>query len=245
MTDDNVAIANDPPIPLERLPVCIAVAVKEVMEAVGYVRKMGRNKDHNYFFAAIGDVLAKVQPAMAEAGLVIIQREGKWTWLNGGKILAITYSFTLHHINGTTWEGDIKKTGMARFLSNNGGADDKVINKCSSAARKYFQLELFQIPTGDLPEADSDGDPRLARQEPDRDEEPVREDDRMAAITKKDAARSWVDSAVIEVGQLATVADLDKFELHFTETLEKLYHLDDRLHKELMDAIAARKKQIG
>lgn len=248
MSETNKAIEVMPVGPIPRMPVDIAEAVLKVMEAVGYVRKMGRNKDHGYFFAAIGDVLAKVQPAMVDAGLVIVQREGKWTWLNDGKILAITYSFTLHLITGTTWDCDIQKTGIARFESKTGGIDDKAVNKCSSAARKYLQLELFQIPTGDLPEADDDGDSRLGRREAPQEDNGMShqtEDDRITDITKKEAARNWVDSAKIEVAQLAPATELDKFELYYAETLDKLFLTDDRLHQELMDAIAMRKKDLA
>lgn len=244
MSETNKAIDAMPVIPIPRMPVDIAEAVLKVMEKVGYVRKMGFNKEHKYFFTAIGDVIGALNPAMVEAGLVIVQREGKWTWLNDGKILAITYSFTLHLKSGTTWEADIQKTGISRFMSNSGGVDDKAVNKCSSAARKYLDMELFQIPTGDMPEADEDGDPRLAPRERDDGTGRQPEDDRMVDITKREAARGWVDSAKIDIGQLAPAGELDKFELHYAETLEKLFLLDDRLHQEVMDAIKARKAAL-
>jgi hypothetical protein len=47
------------------------------------------------------------------------------------------------------------QTGMSRCRDSKGGFDDKSMNKCHTAARKYFLLALFQIPTGDIDDADS------------------------------------------------------------------------------------------
>ena len=45
-------------------------------------------------------------------------------------------------------------TGMSIGRNTKGEYDDKAINKCHSAARKYFLLSLFQVPSGDFDDAD-------------------------------------------------------------------------------------------
>jgi hypothetical protein len=53
------------------------------------------------------------------------------------------------HASGETWPHVIKQTGVSTCRNTKGGWDDKSLNKCHTAARKYFLLALFQIPTGD------------------------------------------------------------------------------------------------
>jgi ERF superfamily len=48
----------------------------------------------------------------------------------------------------------MKRTDMSRCRDSRGGYDDKALNKCATAARKYFLMSLLQIPTGDDADAD-------------------------------------------------------------------------------------------
>lgn len=139
------------------LPPKVAEAVVKVMGDVGYVQKKGTNTFHNYKFAAVGDVLAKLQPAMHEAGLLIAQDEIGHEVLADAAMMA-TYQFVLSHASGETWQHFPKHTGMAAFRNAKGSIDDKALNKCHTAARKYFLLALFQIPTGEAVDPDEDGD---------------------------------------------------------------------------------------
>lgn len=137
-----------------KYPAEIAGAINAIMGEVDYVQKKGTNSFHNYKFAAVGDVLAKLQPAMHKAGLVIIQNETGHT-LNGA-VMEVRYEFSLIHKSGAVWPDRPVHTGMATATNSKGGFDDKCVNKCMTAARKYFLLALFQIPTGDEADADAD-----------------------------------------------------------------------------------------
>ena len=139
------------------LPPKVAEAVVKVMGDVGYVQKKGVNSFHNYKFAAVGDVLAKIQPAMHEAGLLIAQDEVGHEVLADAAMTA-TYQFVLSHASGETWQHFPRHTGMAALRTQKGSIDDKALNKCHTAARKYFLLALFQIPTGEAVDPDMDGD---------------------------------------------------------------------------------------
>jgi hypothetical protein len=137
-----------------KYPAEIAGAINAVMGEVDYIQKKGENKFHGYKFTAVGDLLAKLQPSMAKHGLVIVQNELDHT-LNGA-VMEVRYEFTLVHKTGAVWPVRYVHTGMATATNTKGGFDDKCVNKCMTAARKYFLLALFQIPTGDDADADED-----------------------------------------------------------------------------------------
>lgn len=138
------------------MPAPIGEAVVAIMAKVRNVEKQGENKFHNYKFARVEDLIFQVQPAMAEAGLVITQDELSHG-IEADAVMLATYAFSLSHVSGVTW-GPVRQTGMASARNTKGGWDDKALNKCHTAARKYFILGLFQVPAGDLPDADVDAD---------------------------------------------------------------------------------------
>lgn len=137
----------------------IAEAIAKVMGADLYVQKRGKNTFHGYKYATVGDLLDKLQPLMAEAGLVIFQHETGAEFMANGSVMAVHYQFTLAHTSGAVWPEKPMHTGMSACLNTKGGFDDKAANKCHTAARKYFLLGLFQVPTGeDYREPAHDGD---------------------------------------------------------------------------------------
>jgi hypothetical protein len=156
-------------------------AIAKVMSEVGSVRKEGTNTFHNYKFAAAADILHKLQPLSAAAGLIIFQNEKNVEMLFGDSVIKVTYEFSLAHANGEE-RAPIIRSGVAAAKNTKGGFDDKALNKCSTAALKYFLLNLFQIPTGDYDDADKDEDKpaklpsakphRLEPRPPQLDEEP-------------------------------------------------------------------------
>jgi hypothetical protein len=151
------------PLDHSNMPKAIAEAVGTIMAKVKNVEKHGENKFHNYKFARVEDLMFQVQPALAEAGLVITQDEVRHEIVSDALMLA-TYAFSLSHKTGVTW-GPVHQTGMAGLKNSKGGYDDKALNKCHTAARKYFILGLFQVPAGDLPDADAEEEkPAPARQ---------------------------------------------------------------------------------
>ena len=136
----------------------IVAAIAKIMGEVGSVKKEGENKFHNYKYATASDILHKLQPLLAREKLVIFQNECGRELVADGLALAITYEFSIAHAEGDTWADKPKHTGMAAARNTKGGFDDKAANKCHTAARKYFLLALFQIPTGDYDDADEQED---------------------------------------------------------------------------------------
>jgi hypothetical protein len=141
------------------MPEPIAAAINAVMATVKGVHKGGHNKFHDYDFARVEDLLEKVQPAMAEAGLFIVQDELSIGTLASDRLLAVRYAFRLAHKSGAIWADPIHQTGTASVLTPKGNLDDKCLNKAHTAARKYFITGLFQIPAKNMPDADNDGAP--------------------------------------------------------------------------------------
>ena len=134
----------------------IAAAINAIMGEVDYIQKRGENKFHGYKFAAVGDILSKLQPAMAKHGLIIIQSEVEHTI--DGVVAMVKYEFILAHKSGAVMPERFVHTGVATATNTKGGFDDKCLNKCMTAARKYFLLALFQIPTGEEADADAQED---------------------------------------------------------------------------------------
>src|SRR5258707_7963793 len=77
-------------------------------------------------------------------------------------VIAIEYAFAVAHASGETWPHVIKQTGVSTCRTSKGNWDDKCLNKCHTAARKYFLLALFQIPTGEEADADQGENERPA-----------------------------------------------------------------------------------
>jgi hypothetical protein len=109
----------------------------------------------------MGDILKEITPLLGRHGIVIFQSETGRAMFDDDNVIAVEYAFTVAHASGETWPHVIKQTGVSTCRNSKGGWDDKSLNKCHTAARKYFLLSLFQIPTGEEDDADQ-GDRRPA-----------------------------------------------------------------------------------
>lgn len=134
----------------EPCPKPIAVALVSVLDAVKRVEKTGYNKFNDYKFATESDIADLVRPAMAKAGIILLQDEGPAS-ITGGNIVKVPYTFTFLHKDGDQWpvQKPFQVTGASMISSK---ADDKVIAKCATSARKQFLKAEFQISTGDRQE---------------------------------------------------------------------------------------------
>ena len=132
----------------------LVAAIAAVMNEVHVVAKRGENEFHRYRYATMGDILKEITPLLGRHGIVIFQSETGRAMFDDDNVIAVEYAFTVAHASGETWPHVIKQTGVSTCRNSKGGWDDKSLNKCHTAARKYFLLALFQIPTGD--EADAD-----------------------------------------------------------------------------------------
>jgi hypothetical protein len=132
----------------------ISGAIAAVMGEIGIVAKQGTNQFHRYKYAQMQDILQQLTPLLAKHGLVIWQTERDRSWLDGDRVVQVQYSFRISHSSGEVWPEEMLQTGVCRARDSKGGFDDKAVNKCHTAARKYMLLALFQIPTGDVDDAD-------------------------------------------------------------------------------------------
>jgi hypothetical protein len=149
------------PTPVAAPAATLVSAIAAVMNEVHVVAKRGENEFHRYRYATMGDILREITPLLGRHGIVIFQSETGRAMFDDDNVIAVEYAFTVAHASGETWPHVIKQTGVSTCRNSKGGWDDKSLNKCHTAARKYFLLSLFQIPTGEEDDADQ-GDRRPA-----------------------------------------------------------------------------------
>jgi hypothetical protein len=131
----------------------LVAAIANVMAEVDIVAKRGVNEFHRYRYARMEDILREITPLLGKHGLVIFQSETGRAMFDEDNVIAVEYAFTVAHVSGETWP-PVRQTGVSACRNTKGGWDDKSLNKCHTAARKYFLLALFQIPTGEEDDAD-------------------------------------------------------------------------------------------
>jgi hypothetical protein len=142
----------------------LVAAIAAVMTEVHTVAKRGVNEFHRYQYATMGDILKEITPLLGKRGIVIFQSETGRAMFDDDNVIAIEYAFTVAHASGERWPDAIKQTGVSTCRNSKGGWDDKSLNKCHTAARKYFLLALCQIPTGnEEDDADRGEDERPAK----------------------------------------------------------------------------------
>ena len=188
----------------DAMPKEIAEAVITMMVKVGYVQKTGTNDFHKYKYAKIETLLEKAQPALTDVGLVIAQDELSHAVIADGNLMEANYAFTLHHKTGASW-GPIRHTGLASVRNSKGGYDDKALNKCHTAARKYFILALLQVPTGEHADTDEQEDrPALPPQAPQRTAAPQ-------SKTATNPAEEWAGKQTIIIRTLSSTNAVDEW----------------------------------
>lgn len=131
----------------------IAAALHEVMSKVGYVQKTGKNAFHGYKYAGEADLLDKLRPAMVEAGLMLLPSVKSVSPVDEHGNVTVQMDYTLIHKDGEVWPEKIGAAGMGNDRAKNGSVGDKGVYKAITGANKYVLFKLFQIETGDDPEA--------------------------------------------------------------------------------------------
>lgn len=131
----------------------ITAALHEVMQAVSYVQKTGFNDFHKYRYAGEADLLDKLRPAMLKAGLLLVPSVASTSEVDAHGNVFVTVEYTLAHKDGEVWPEKIRASGCGNDRSKNGSVGDKGVYKALTGANKYLLFKLFQIETGDDPEA--------------------------------------------------------------------------------------------
>lgn len=130
----------------------IAQALHQVMSSVGYIQKTGKNAFHGYKYAGEADLLEKLRPAMLEAGLILIPSIESVSPIDEHGITTVRMEYILVHKDGDIWPHRIGAAGQGGDKNKN-GVGDKGLYKAITGANKYLLFKLFQIETGDDPEA--------------------------------------------------------------------------------------------
>jgi len=140
--------------PMPAMPAEIASRVLLVMRAVGKIAKESKNEQGRYNYASVDAFLEVVNPACAEAGLIIAPIElscdlsefetSSDRGIKTRRQLTFSYNFMLIAEDGTTWcnERDVRHVTVEATGAQASGA-------AQSYALKQFERALFQIPTGD------------------------------------------------------------------------------------------------
>lgn len=150
-----------------------------VMGEMSRMKKSGKNTHFDYKFVTADDVANKVRQLLAAQNVAffaaIVGRElvgisRTYTDKKTGEIQTSTLNRWVVNFEFTFACGDTGATETKPWSSEADSADDKGINKCATAAEKYFLLKTFIVSTGDEPDADADGASRRAnaqqRQQP-------------------------------------------------------------------------------
>lgn len=122
------------------------------MSSVSYVQKTGKNAFHGYKYAGEADLLEKLRPAMLDAGLLLIPSIKCVSPIDEHGVTTVQMEYTLMHKDGDVWPDKICAAGQGGDKNKN-GVGDKGLYKAITGANKYLLFKLFQIETGDDPEA--------------------------------------------------------------------------------------------
>lgn len=146
-----------------------------VMAEMSNIQKTGKNTHFDYKFVTADAVAEKVRQLLSERGVAFFAA------IVGREMLEIQRSFTdkrtgeMQTSRSNRWVVDFEFTfadgesgvyEVRKWSAEADAADDKGINKCATAAEKYFLLKTFIVSTGDEPDADADGRRKQAQQRP-------------------------------------------------------------------------------
>lgn len=131
--------------------------IPKVMKDIGAVAKSRRNEQQKYAFRGIEDFYQASHPAFIEHGIfctpkVLEREEYRWertndqgrssTWIHVAiKVQHRFFASDGSFVDVETWGEGIDNS-------------DKATNKAMSGAMKYALIELFQVPTQDVEDAD-------------------------------------------------------------------------------------------
>ena len=151
---------NEWPLPAKSIK-GLAVKIAEVIAAVGWVEKRGRNTQQNYDYATEADVLDAVRGELAKRKVVIlptVDAVERWDVQGQAKTIPVTRVWvTFLFVDGESGE-----TLERRFPGDGMDSGDKGIYKAITGAEKYCLSKTFMLPAGDDPEKD-DGDQKPKR----------------------------------------------------------------------------------
>lgn len=128
----------------------LAATLAKIGQEIGYIQKEGYNEAQKYKFVSESDVVAKLRPALAQAGIMVVPSH---------ELISVVPFVTSKGSNQflTTIKSTFTFTDGEQFLTVTTvgqGADtgDKGVYKAMTGAKKYALLQAFLLATGDDPE---------------------------------------------------------------------------------------------
>lgn len=247
-------VQHEPPRPHVQLPITgfakLAGAIAAVMAEIEAVGKSGENKFHNYKYAKMQDLLAEVTPLMGKHGVVLIQSEIGRDLFDNGTVLAVRYEFTILHSSGEIWPERPIITGVSSCRTSKGTYDDKSFNKAHTAARKYFLMSLFQIPTEDAEDADRGGQgqqnrmggaQQAQRRAPAPDGKPQPQ---LIPIVSGEPPATWAERFKKAIATATSRAEIDAWYDANVAIFNKVQQHDQDTYNNLLDSMDGRELEL-
>lgn len=149
-----------------------------VMGEIGSIPKGGTNSHFNYKFVTADSVADKVRTLLSEhkvaffaaivgKNLVEIRKTTEKTDPKSGEISRVS-TISMRWVvdfEFTFADGESGACQSSLWTAEADSADDKGINKCATAAEKYFLLKTFVVTSADEPDADADGSKQRRQQQ--------------------------------------------------------------------------------
>lgn len=141
---------------MEQMPKEVAGAIVLVMRAIGRLVRDAKNQYGGYSYASTDAFLEAINPACAEAGLIVKPRciasdvvtvevfDKNTKQLVQKRMVQATYSFVLIHESGATWSDELERRTI--MLDHTG---PQSFGAAESYAVKVFMRSLFLVATGD------------------------------------------------------------------------------------------------
>jgi hypothetical protein len=242
------SMPSEGPVQQPDLPITafgkLAGAIAAVMAEIKPVEKAGFNKFHDYKYAKMGDLSIELTPLMGKHGIVVFQNEVDRMMFDDNKVISVRYQFTIVHSSGEIWPERPLITGMSRCRDSKGGFDDKSFNKAHTAARKYFLLSLFQIPTDDERMDDADAPGGDQRQRPTAQRRAPSPDGKVSPhlipIEEGDTTITWGDKFIKAIAN-ATPTEVDLwYDVNHVQFLKVQKAGDSKTYERLVEAMDAR-----
>lgn len=147
----------------------LAQKLAVIMGEVGGLPKEGRNTSQNYNFVTADAVMTALRERFSEHGIAFFtsmtdvwQDTIEKTKTYDGKTTTQVYTHTRARFEFTFIDSEDGTTYTCVWFGESDDYGDKGVNKCATAAVKYFLLKMFLIHTAD--QSDSDSEKPIQRQ---------------------------------------------------------------------------------
>lgn len=225
--------------PVKAYPPKIAKAILAITRELAPVKKAGANDFHKYQYPKWEDVLDQLGPKIAEHGLIIQASEISHGGFQDGRMVEISYEFTIINEDGDFWPDRPVITQMCKVIDNKGIVDDKAASKVMTQAQKYFYMQLFKIRTREMEADDLDYDPAKHKLVKKRAVPTTsgKVAPHLLAIGENEGAKGWVGRFMAVYSKAETEAECAAWDQANDEILNRLADKAPDIYNELIDAM--------